>query len=116
MALDYDLTTEVGLETFRVLCEVLRDIVISLFVDGSNRLAGSIIISSYMLREVGLRFPLPRDLCYLLNGLKMTLECFRSNVFRLLLGVALVNQRLNIFLGDQKVFANYIFGVNHGEP
>ena len=112
----FDLTMEEGLEAFRTVCEVSRYILIHPFVDGEDRPNSSVRISSYMLWEVGLRFPLPKDLCYLLNGLKMTLGCCRPNILRLLLGVALTNQPLNIFLGDREVLANYNFGVNHGEP
>ena len=74
------------------------------------------MVNSYMLKEVGLRFPLPADLCYLLNGLKMSLECCKSNVLQLLMGVAFANQKLNIYLGDREVLANYIFKVDRGEP
>ena len=46
----------------------------------------------------------------------MTLGCCRPNVLRLLLGVALANNHLNIFLSDWKLLANYSFGVNNREP
>ena len=51
----------------------------------------------------------------MLNGLRMSLECYRPNVLCFLLGVAFVNQCLNIFLDDLEVLANYSFGVNYGK-
>ena len=115
MASEFDLTSEEGLEAFRTACEVPRDVIIGPYEEGMDRPVGSVIISSYMLREVGLRFPIPKDLCYLLDGLRMTLECCRPNVLQLLLGVALANHRLNIFLGDRELLANYSFGMNNEE-
>ena len=52
MASDFDL--EDGLEVFQASCEVPRNVLIGLLVDGEDRLEGSMTISSYMLQEVGL--------------------------------------------------------------
>ena len=91
MVSEFDLVIEEGLEAFRTSCEVPGEVLISPFVAGEDKPEGSVTISSYMLREVGLRFPLSRDLCYLLNGLRMSLECYQPNVLHLLLGMVLAN-------------------------
>ena len=54
MATKFDLTTEESLEAFRTVCKVPRDVVVGPYKEGMDRPQGSVIISSYMLREVGL--------------------------------------------------------------
>ena len=106
MAFHYDLSTPEGLRAFHEAAEIPEDVEVQPDGIGMERPRDAVVLSSYMILEVGLRFPLPLDLCHLLNGLRLSLECYKLNVLRLLLGINFVNQRLNIFLGDWEVLSN----------
>ena len=116
MAFPYDLSTPEGLLAFREAAKVPDGVGIQPVREGVENPRDAVVLSSYIILEVGLRFPLPVDLCYLLNELRLWLECCKPNVLRLLLGISFVNERLNIFLGNREVLVNYSFTISHGEP
>ena len=116
MAFPYDLSTPEGFLAFRKAAKVPDGVGIQPVLEGVENPRDAVVLSSYMMLEVGLRFPLSVDLCYLLNGLRLSLEYYKPNVLRLLLGISFVNECLNIFLGNREVLANYSFAVSHGEP
>ena len=116
MVFPYDLSSADGLRAFCEAVGTPDGVSIHPFQDGADITPDAFVLSSYMLLEVGLRFPLSVDLCYLLNGLRLSLGCYRPNVLRLLMGVSFVNERLNVLLGDREVLANYHFAISNGEP
>ena len=116
MTFPYYLFTPNGFRTFREAAEVPDGVSIQPIRKGVENPQDAIVLSNYMLLEVRLRFQLSMDLCYLLNGLRLSLECCRPNVLGLLMGINFVNERLNILLGDREVLANYNFVVSPGEP
>ena len=75
MASFYNLYSDDGLAAFWAIYEILEDVIVHPLTNGDNVAPKSFVISKYMLREVGLRFPLLLDLYYLLNWLKLSLEC-----------------------------------------
>ena len=80
IAFPYDLFTPDRLLAFCEAVEVPDGVSIQSIREGMENPLDAIVLSSYMLLEVGLRFPLSMDLCYLLNGLRLSLECYRPNV------------------------------------
>ena len=80
MAFPYDLSTLEGLQAIREAAEVLDGMDVQPNGRGVKSPRDAMVLSSYMMLEVRLRFPLPLDLCYLLNGLRLSLECCKPNV------------------------------------
>ena len=79
-----------GLIAFWKACEIPNDVISHPFTEGENVALTFLVLSNYMLREVGLHFPLPLDVSFLLNEHRLSLECCHPNVLHLLLGISVV--------------------------
>ena len=116
MASQINLHTPEGLSSFRRDHNVPDDVGVRLYTEGEVVDFPSIVVSSYMLAVVGLRFPLPSIFCHLLMGFHLPLGSCRPNLVRLFLGVSAVCERLGIFLEPRDVAHCYSLHFNLGEP